>query len=90
MENKNEVYEVLNVYAIYDRVAGVYGEPFVAKKNELAIRRFNYLMSNAVMVANDCELYCVGYYTPDLGQIGLTSCGKPEFVCKYVGDINEA
>ncbi|WGL31481.1 nonstructural protein [Dipodfec virus UOA04_Rod_1098] len=89
MENKNEVYEVLKLYAVFDRVAGVYGEPFVAKRDELAVRRFNYVMANARMVCDDCELYLIGYYTPDLGQLGMTSSGKAEFICKYQGGVNE-
>lgn len=69
------------LYSIYDRVAGSYGELFAAQKDELAARRFQYVLSNSPMVALDCDLYCHGSYDVESGVI--TSFEKPVFVCRY-------
>lgn len=71
----------VKLFAIYDRVAGTYGEPFCAVREELAVRRFIYVMDNAPMVADDCELYCVGNYNMDNGRISTFE--KPCFCCRY-------
>lgn len=69
------------MFSIYDRVSGLYGELFFAQKEELAIRRFNYLMKNSPMVAPDCDLYCVGDFNSDTGLI--TALSKPVFIIRY-------
>lgn len=66
------------LYSIFDRVAGTYGEPFLALKPELAIRRFRYLMDNTPMVASDCDLFCLG--SCDLESGVVVGLEKPEFV----------
>lgn len=71
---------VSKLYAIRDRVAGLYGEPWVSPRDELAVRRFDYIMSNAPMVADDCELYKVGFYDNTSGKIFPI---EPDFVIKY-------
>lgn len=84
MENNNLRVEVpfdYVVYAIYDRVAGRYGEPFLLNRQELAVRRFDYLMANSPMVANDCELYDLGVFDMSTGYICPRE--KPVFVVKY-------
>lgn len=78
---KAELPVEFGMYAIYDRVAGTYGEPFLCKREELAIRRFDYLMANSPMVANDCELVKVGDFCVDTGCINPSV--KPSFVVKY-------
>ena len=75
------------VYAIYDRVSGEYGDIWLAKKQALAVRRFNYMMSNAQMVSSDCALYELGLYDSDFGVID--SYDKPKFVCNYEVAANE-
>lgn len=72
---------VVILYSIYDRVSGVYSEPFCALKDELAVRRFNYLMDNSKMVAADCELYSIAKMSFDTGEI--FTFPNPEFICKY-------
>lgn len=69
------------MYAVYDRVAGRYGEPFLVNKEELAVRRFDYLMANSPMVASDCELYKLGDF--DMVQGAIVPCNKPVFVVKF-------
>lgn len=69
------------IYSIYDRVSGLYAEPFYATKEELAVRKFDYFMSNSPMVALDCELYLLGSYNSETGY--LVSYEKPIFVKRY-------
>lgn len=71
----------LKLYSIYDRVAGTYSEPFCMLKDELAVRRFNYIMQNSPMVAKDCDLFAVASFVVDNGVV----CGleRPEFICRY-------
>ena len=70
------------IYVVYDRVAGSYGEPFVAQKEALAVRRFQYTMANAPMVKDDCELYAIGLYDTELGVIKAYE--KPVFVSRTI------
>lgn len=72
---------IFNLYSTYDRVAGVYGEIFLAAKDALAIRRFNFVMKNAAMVSADCDLYCLGTYDSETGII--VGFDKPQFVSRY-------
>lgn len=73
------------IYAIFDRVAGLFGEPFYTVSDELAIRRFNYLMGSSPMVASDCDLFRVGSYDSESGLIAPvdSESSKPVFVCRY-------
>lgn len=71
----------MKVYAIFDRLAGTYGEPFLAKNNVLAERRFDYVLDNAPMVREDCDLYCLGSFNEESGFLGGQD--KPEFVKRY-------
>lgn len=72
---------LFNVYAIYDRVSGEYGQPTIALKDELAVRQFDYVMQASPMVASDCELYCIGSYDTSSGELLPTK--KPVFVRKF-------
>ncbi len=72
------------VYSIFDRVTGLYGEPFIAVNEEMAKRRFNYLMDNSPMVNADCQLYYLGDFDSVNGTIG----GKVDFVCGYEVKVN--
>lgn len=79
-----------DIYLIYDRVSNQFGEPFFAVSQGVAVRRFNYMMSNAPMVAKDCDLYLYGYYNSETGEI--TCCnqlGKPTYVCCYEVPLSE-
>lgn len=70
------------LYSIFDRVTAQYGEPFLSVNDATAQRKFNYLMSNAKMVANDCQLYKLAEYSSDSGE--LVSFNKPLFICNYM------
>lgn len=69
----------VGIYSFYDKVTHTYGEPFIAVNVESAIRRFNYLMSQSPMVADDMQLYCLGNLNTDTGVI--SSC--VDFVANY-------
>lgn len=71
---------ITNIYSVFDRVSGIFGEPFYMLKDELAIRRFNYVMQNSQMVALDCDLYKLGTYDCEHGIIN--SC-QPVFIKRY-------
>lgn len=68
-----------NLYAIYDKVACSYGEPFVAPSDAVAVRRFNYTAGNAKMVALDLSLYKVAGYDVNSGVV----TPDLQFVCNY-------
>ena len=78
---------VLTIYAIFDRLASSYGEPFYAQNDAIAMRRFQYLMANSPMVQNDCELYALGGYNADTGS--LTAFDKPNFVGRYAAEAQK-
>ena len=73
------------MYSIFDKVAGMYSEPFLAVNEATAVRRFQWQMQNSTMVAGDCALYRVGDFDVDTGDIlpGVT------FVCNYEVTKNE-
>lgn len=74
----------VRLYSIFDRVSGTYGEPFSALKDELAIRRFDYLMANSPMVASDCDLYFLGSFDTNFGTIdNVNYASLPGFVKRY-------
>lgn len=73
------------MYAIFDKVAGVYSEPFLAVNCGTAVRRFQWQMEQSTMVAGDCALYMVGEFNVDTAVI--VPCVT--FVCNYEVMSNE-
>lgn len=69
------------ITSIYDRISGLYGTPTFSVNEQTAIREYNYLLSNAKMVASDCDLYKLGTFDTITGSI--SSLDKPEFICHY-------
>lgn len=69
------------IYVVFDKIAGTYGEPFTSINDATAIRRFNYLMANSKMVADDCQLFGVGWYYVETGEID--GFDKPVFITDY-------
>lgn len=69
------------LYAIFDRVSGEFGQISMHAKKELAERSFDYVMQSAPMVAGDCDLYCVGYYDTETGNI--VPADKPAFIRRF-------
>lgn len=70
---------VVGVYSMFDRITQSYSEPFVAVKKEVAIRRFNYIMSQSPMVSADMQLFQIGEFNTDTGSI----VPSVEFICNY-------
>lgn len=56
------------LYSIYDKVACNFGEPFIAINEQVAERRFNFLMTNAPMVSTDCQLFKIGEFDVETGD----------------------
>lgn len=77
-----------NIYSIYDRKAGMFGAPFLSHNDATASRQFNYQMSQAQMVAQDCELYALGVFDSNSGQIDVTEF-KPRFVVAFGQEVKE-
>lgn len=71
----------MNIYSIFDRVAGVYSEPFYEKSDALAVRRFQFCLSQSSMIKADCDLFRIGVYDEVSGHID--ACPKPEFIRRY-------
>ena len=70
----------LKAYTLYDRISGLYSEPFFVQNDEVAKRRFNYFCQNTPMVASDCELYFLGEWDNTTGTLfGV----KPVFLAKF-------
>lgn len=69
------------IFSIYDRVTGVFSEPFLAVNVETAQRRFNYVLSQSPMVKGDCDLYKLGTFNSETADIVPV---KAEFICHFV------
>lgn len=73
----------MKIYAIKDNVVGEFGALQLFPRDEVAIRQFNYLMSQTPMVSGDCQLYCLGSYDPVTGIIA----SKVDFICNYSKEV---
>ena len=80
---------ITKLYTIRDRKSGIYGTPFGSYNNDTAIRDFRGFCNQAqnVYLADDLELYFVGDFNSDSGEV--LRFDKPEFICNGVrGDLN--
>lgn len=75
----------IEVFSIYDRCSGTYGTPMFEVNHETAKRHYDYLMKNAEMVAQDCDLYFLGSFDNQTGK--LTVCEQPEFVTRFQPEV---
>lgn len=71
-----------NMYSIFDRMAQVFSEPFLAQNNAIAQRRFQYVAKNSPMVSEDLQLFKVGSF--DTITADIVPC--KEFVCNFIKD----
>lgn len=69
------------IYSIFDRVAGVYGDPIMEKSDALAIRRFQFCVSRSPMIALDCDLFKIGEFDEVTGVI--KAYDNPVFVRRF-------
>ena len=76
---------ILQVYAMFDRMSQTYGEPFCAVNDNVAQRRFQYVCANSPMVAQDMQLFKLGTYNTDNGQLGADIV----FVANFVLDVKD-
>ena len=76
----------VNVYSIYDKVAGIYSMP-ICQHNDNSAKRYFQSVANASceVAATDCQLYRVGEYDTETGI--FTGTEKPEFLCN--GEVIE-
>ena len=77
---------LLNIYSAFERVSQSYSEPFTAVNDGVAVRRFNYVLSNSAMVAEDMQLFCLGTLNTDSGVIEP----RQQFICNYTKPVAEA
>lgn len=77
----------MKIYSIYDRVGGVYNQPFGSVSVGTAVRQFNYLMQNSPMVSADCQLFFIGDFDEDTG-VFVPAGEKPDFICNYNSEAN--
>lgn len=73
------------LYAILDRVTGLFSAPFMQYNNATAKRYFQYIMEQSQMVASDCALYFVGEFDEKEGVIFPKT--PAEFVCNYEKEV---
>lgn len=72
------------VYSVYDKVAGLYGQPFVAVRDGVAIRSFMEFVNNSYS-GKDCQLFKIGEFDNVEGLINAYS--KPEFISNPLEDV---
>lgn len=80
---------ITKLYTIRDRKSGIYGTPFGSFNDDTAIRDFKGFCNQAqnVYLADDLELYYVGYFESDTGEV--LGSDKPEFLFSSVrGDAD--
>lgn len=73
----------LEIYSMFDRVAGQYGSPFLQNNQGEAKRKFNYVVLQTPMVAGDLDLFLIGYFDTETGII--SPCSQPQFICHSAG-----
>lgn len=71
---------IIKSYSIYDKVAGVYGQPIFASNDDVAKRDFAYFCQSDKVsyMSADLQLYFVGAFNTETGEfIGVA---KPDFI----------
>lgn len=62
----------MKIYAIYDNVALLTSDPFLAVNDDVAKRTYSYVLSRNPSTAKDCDLICVGEFDQVKGFISST------------------
>lgn len=70
-----------NIYSIFDRVTGNYGDLCLFRNDEDAKRRVAYSMKENPY-KEDLQLYCLGEYNVETGE--LLPKAKPAFICGVI------
>lgn len=76
-----------SLYSVFDRVAGLFSEPFIQNSDATAIRFFRYRMAQSAMVSADCALYRLGTYDSATGTI--VPYANPEFIENYNEEVQK-
>ena len=76
---------MINLYSVYDKVAGKYNPPFVAENQQTAVRAFNNAMKNNPF-KGDMALYVVGSFNDDTDGV-ITP--QTEFICNSIVEASE-
>lgn len=71
---------IFGIYAIKDQVTGLFGQPFLEQNKGAAVRRFEYVCSKAEMIAADSQLFFLGTFNQETGEIVY----KQQFLQSYV------
>lgn len=75
------------VYSVYDQISGIYGNPFTAPSDAVAVRSFNATLTAVLENQSfqtfpyDSKLYCLGSFDANIGLI--TPFEKPSFVANF-------
>ena len=72
------------LYAIYDRLSGMYAAP-TAQVNEACAKRWFYEVISKDPHGQDYELYAVGEYDSVTGLI--TAYNKTKFITRYTDEV---
>lgn len=85
---------MLNLYVIYDRLAGEAGPIFQAKNHSVACRNFTSFLNsiitdkNSAVNVQDFVLYWVGVYNPEEPSISREVPTVVEFDMSAIGEDN--
>ena len=76
---------IYELYAIYDRISGMYAAPVPQVNKMCAVRWFNDIVTKDPH-GEDFELYYVGSYDSKLGELVGS---KPAFICRYGDEVKD-
>lgn len=71
---------IYKLYSIRDIKANSYSEPFSAPNDDVAVRKYAYLMSKSEMIAYDTELYSVAQFDFEHGEVVLS---EKQYITNY-------
>lgn len=73
---------VMNVYSVFDSVAGVFSRPYFLNNDNLAVRAFGDAVADKstglYVHVDDYKLYKIGVFDDISGQ--LVACDTPQFI----------
>ena len=77
----------MEVYTIYDKIAGVYGHPCCFANQAVAVRQMaSYCLDKNSYLAKDCDIYFLGKFDEFTGTFELKD--KPEFILNIGEFVN--
>lgn len=62
----------MEIYAIFDVVAGIFGDPIICESDAVAIRSFTWSLGDPRIpdyVRNDSVLYHIGHFNRETGEV---------------------